>query len=692
MNDSTREGLDTARYLAGCGVPIFLAPPAMAGKEWDYSGGHNGTGYLFPRGWQRTKPDPSVLDRWREGWAVCAVMGYEVDGLDLDLYKGGHLNGVMPKVYGTAATPSDGVHHLIAPLGVPSRNGVQLGVDVKAGMADGTGRGFLFLAPTRKVSKVSGKVGAYRWVVKPNLEELLLIGGDTSGAALAELVRSVARSQSAGAYDGPVWETMTERQRARAAAEVDAQVAWWRRHLKGVEDWPEGERDDKGRGWEELATKMAWAIAKLATAPWAPEFDAEEVYRDLLPEALATDHKCRGKWTDDLMAKAATAVPDQPPWVRHPEPEDDFGVWVEEEQTAGARKPRKRTLAFTRASAIGVRPTHWLWEGRIALGTLALLAGREGIGKSTVAYWLAAQMTKGLLPGAYFRQPRQVLVAASEDSWEHTIVPRLMAAEADLDKVLRVDVSERGVDGYLTLPDDNVDLQALITEERVALVLLDPLMSRLDAKLDTHKDSEVRQALEPMTAIADRTRSAFLGLIHVNKSANGDALNGVMGSRAFTAVARSVLFAMKNSDDDQLRWLGLPKNNLGRTDLPTLGYRIESAHVADTEEGAVTTGRVVWEGETDDSIDDLHKAATEDPEARTQVAEAQAWLMAHLTEVGGRDQAKEVRKLAQKEGFSRTTLDKARRRAGVLTAPEPNVFPTVYWWSLPLAKDFESEV
>ena len=40
--------------------------------------------------------------------------------------------------------------------------------------------------------------------------------------------------------------------------------------------------------------------------------------------------------------------------------------------------------------------------------------------------------TRGYLPGACFGTPRAAIVVATEDSWEHTIVPRLMAAGADL--------------------------------------------------------------------------------------------------------------------------------------------------------------------------------------------------------------------------------------------------------------------
>lgn len=48
------------------------------------------------------------------------------------------------------------------------------------------------------------------------------------------------------------------------------------------------------------------------------------------------------------------------------------------------------------------------------------------------AYWAAAQVTRGELPGVYAGAPKDVLIAATQDSWEHTIVPRLIAAAADL--------------------------------------------------------------------------------------------------------------------------------------------------------------------------------------------------------------------------------------------------------------------
>ena len=59
----------------------------------------------------------------------------------------------------------------------------------------------------------------------------------------------------------------------------------------------------------------------------------------------------------------------------------------------------ERVVKLTPASSITVRPVRWLWALRLALGTLGLLAGREGIGKSILAYTLAALITRGRLDG-----------------------------------------------------------------------------------------------------------------------------------------------------------------------------------------------------------------------------------------------------------------------------------------------------
>ena len=344
-----------------------------------------------------------------------------------------------------------------------------------------------------------------------------------------------------------------------------------------------------------------------------------------------------------------------------------------------------RKIRLTPASLIKPRPVRWLWDERVALGTLCLLAGREGIGKSSIAYAYAAQITRGKLPGVYSGEPRAVIVAATEDSWEHTIVPRLMAAGADLDLIYRVDVTViGGLSTEITLPSDLSQLEESVKEVGAALILLDPIMSRLSATLDTHKDAEVRLALEPLVALATRTDAAVLGIIHVNKSGGGDALNMLMGSRAFGAVARSVLFAMASPDDESIKLLGQPKNNLGRSDLPTLTYQISGAHVADTEEGEVWTGRVDWVGETNLTIAEALIASGEDSDTRTATQDAVGWLADYLKSVGGCAGSGAIKDNGHAVGHSLRTLQRARAKLGITT--ESSGFPRQTFWRMPAPK------
>ena len=187
------------------------------------------------------------------------------------------------------------------------------------------------------------------------------------------------------------------------------------------------------------------------------------------------------------------------------EPMQDYGA---DESSAGLRH-----VVLTSAASIKPRPVFWLWKNRLALGTLGLLAGREGVGKSTLGYWIAARITQGDLFGCFAGTPKAVLVCATEDSWEHTIVPRLMAAGADLTRVYRVDVvTAMDITVGMSLPRDLEGVERAAKDVDAAMMLLDPLVSRL-GDLDTHKDAEVRQALEPLVAIADRVNMAALKVL-----------------------------------------------------------------------------------------------------------------------------------------------------------------------------------
>ena len=335
-----------------------------------------------------------------------------------------------------------------------------------------------------------------------------------------------------------------------------------------------------------------------------------------------------------------------------------------------------RTVVLTCAADIKPERVLWLWHKRIAKGMLCLLAGREGLGKSSIALERAARITRGQLEGDSLGTPQSVIVVAAEDSMEHTIVPRLMAAGADLKKVFRANVNVQDVGTFeLSLPDDVPALEAAIVEKEVALVILDPIISRLGSRLDTHKDAEVRLALEPIVKLAERTGAAILGIIHVNKTATTDPLNSVMGSRAFSATARGVLLVMRDGDK---RLLCFPKNNQAE-EQKSVGFRIASKEVAKDDEGKpITTAEVIWTGESDRTAREvLEEQASTRP--HTTRDRASAWLSARLKT--GPVPAKTLEEEAGNAGIPWRTVQRARQQLGVVI--QVSGFPRTSEWSLP---------
>lgn len=297
-------------------------------------------------------------------------------------------------------------------------------------------------------------------------------------------------------------------------------------------------------------------------------------------------------------------------------------------------------------------------DGRLACGMVSIAAGREGSGKSSFGIWLAAKITRGLLPGAYYGQPRRVFYLATEDSWQHTLVPRLIAAGADLAMVARIKVVERETSSAtLCLPEDVGLLTEAITDHEVALVVVDPLMSMIGGSLDANASKDVRRALEPLAEMAFNTGVAVVAIAHFNKATGLDALSRITGSGAFKDVARAVVVF---ADDGDERVFTQPKNSVGRNDLPSLTYRIGQA-VVETPKGKTSAGVFSFTGWADRSVDEV----LADTRKRTHQSPAMKFIIEFIAEHAddsGEVELVDVVEAGKRAGFSRKQLTNARSR------------------------------
>ncbi len=332
-------------------------------------------------------------------------------------------------------------------------------------------------------------------------------------------------------------------------------------------------------------------------------------------------------------------------------------------QEAGGQEECVPELRVVPVSQIKIKATEWLWHHRIPLGALTLLPGREGTGKSTAGAWLAAQVTQGMLPGVYEGIPKGVFYAAREDDWERTIAPRIIAAGADISKVYRIEVTVSGSVIELTLPEHIDLLRDGIRKHDVALLFIDPLMSVISSKLDTHKDRETRLALEPLAAAAMDTDSAVVGLTHFSKSLTTDALNLVMASKAFTAVPRAVIGMARDdeAEEDNVVVLSQIKSNLGPLEVPSLKFTFRQVTV-ETEDGrGAHVGRLVELGESERSVDEILAGRGDEDDQETWNGAAW-WLYDYVSQAGAEIGARDALAKGKAAGHSKDSIKRASQK------------------------------
>lgn len=356
-----------------------------------------------------------------------------------------------------------------------------------------------------------------------------------------------------------------------------------------------------------------------------------------------------------------------------------------------------RRLVLTPASSIRLRRVRWLWDttpegapptshGRIPLNSLAIAAGGPGLGKSQFAVWLTARITTGTLPGELYDKPRGVIYAATEDSWSYTIAPRLVAAGSDMNLVFRVDVrDDEEMHARLTLPKD-ISLMGKAAEAySVGLLVADPLLSMIDSSINDYRAAEVRSALEPLVAAADQHDFTILGLAHFTKAGGADPLSRIAGSGAFGQLIRSLIaFAKQENEEGEEEFvMSLEKNNLGRVGLPSHSYEIQPVTV-DTNEGPTYVSRFVLGPESTTSVRDVMRAETNGDSGGSS-SEVVEWLQGWLADVGGSDEAREIKKVAKKEGFSDSAVDRAKKKLGIRSKQQGFGRERTSHWYLPEA-------
>ena len=325
-----------------------------------------------------------------------------------------------------------------------------------------------------------------------------------------------------------------------------------------------------------------------------------------------------------------------------------------------------RRVILVRGSDIRAEHVEHLDEGLIPLRTVTLVTGLDGVGKSTILYEKAARLTRGTLKGHYFGIPSDVVIASSEDHPASVIIPRLVAAGADLDRihVVRVRFVE-GLDGDVSLPDDLDAIARRVAEVNARMLIVDPLVAHMPLNVDSHKAQHVRSVMAPLAHLAEEAHLAVCAVVHFNGSPSTDVRTRISGSKALRDASRSVLVCGPDPADDDRMVMIQDKNSFGPRSATGWGYRIEPAAVQ-IDGVTYDTSRVRWLGDVAITSRGLLGGAL-DPDERGERDLARDAILDALA--GGEHDWAALGRLIRAEGVSEITGRRARdelRREGLI--------------------------
>jgi DNA polymerase len=470
---------------------------------------------------------------------------------------------------------------------------------------------------------------------------------------------------------------------------------------------PEGEKDtDTIAALGLIATNNSEGATplKAKTGKWAPELN--KWFSGIRRLFILADNDEVGRAFAREKARALAGIVPDIRIVSFPDvPEgEDVTWWLEHNHTKEEliahceSAPRcDGELESVCASSIEIEAYDWLWPDRFAIGEIGLIVGMPDEGKGQTLNYIAASVTRGLdWPNNEGRAPQgDVILLTAEDDVKKTVVPRLKAAGADLNRIEIVKMMHerdpkdgKQIKRMFSLITDLGRLrEKIIARGNVKLVEIDPVSAYLGlGKVDSYRTSDVRAVLGPLKDLAEELAVAIIGIMHFNKKVDvTNVLLRVSDSLAFVAAPRHV-FGVIDDPDNGRKLVVRAKNNLAEANQKkkSLAFHFDVKQVGTDprNDKPIQAPFIVWEpGYVDVTATEALSAVNQN-KAPGALNDAKEFLRDILVAGDGRAPKADIEEAADAEKIAVITLRRAKKalkiRAEKDHAPEGK-----WYWVLP---------
>ena len=505
-------GLEYAQQLADMGVPIFTARLLRDGEPETKD-------HRWHR-WQNARAGAAsykAIEAWAPGMALGAVGGSVLDFIDYDPRNdtdGSGLDWLRKAAseitpVSRVRTPSGGWHLAIPCLDL-AKGKITDGVDYQGGLREPdrfgkTRRGFVFIPPTVRPSKVTGELLPYEvtdfseFIVYGPYEEL----HDAIERKRASAVRGLNGHPRSGRMKPS--QHRDECLTAPAGQQRDAL-------LRIIKEWQYRgyEKEDIFNLFVQLTSEM-------------PAYDEKWLWYD--PSAGDPEQTFR-----ELLQTAGSFVVDARPG-----------------ELSGIGEPIRVTGdSYISADDIVEEQIDWLNHPFLPFGCLVIVDGDPGQGKSAITTGMVSRAASGLpvLPfgKSVVHEELHCGMIGAEDDISQVVKGRLRAAGYVNNRhvwFMGLKKDKLGHVEILTFPRGTERVKAFIIANGIRLLIIDPISAFIGEKIQTHNEASVRSALAPLADIARETGCCIVLVRHLNKDGSMKALYRGTGSIAFSAIARS---------------------------------------------------------------------------------------------------------------------------------------------------------
>lgn len=306
-----------------------------------------------------------------------------------------------------------------------------------------------------------------------------------------------------------------------------------------------------------------------------------------------------------------------------------------------------------------------VWMDRIFEGTVHVIAGRPGGGKSLLGVRIATDVAK----------KGTVILSQTEEIDSTMLGPRLSAIGANKKRI------EYDFDPLF--PEDIARTRQFIERYKVMLMICDPVNEHLSEGVKRTSDS-IRKATRPLKKLAQETGCAIILVDHVikNVAKNSHPLNAIGGASSGLPAAGRMIYIVGRDPEDKDRIIMCNVKSQLRDDPLPIEFEMDEADVPGIERPQPL---LTYTGEIEDGFDPmtmLAKASKGGKQGRPPTKREQAveFLIDYLGAAPNHERkATEIIEDAKHYRITKRTLEGAKAESEIESIKRGNE----WWWRLP---------